>query len=594
MSFLLKARTLPMEGADGQGGRPELTHPKPLAWMSPDNQLVDDFVSLEGQCGLLLPVNMPTLDAPEERLRKFKYRGKDASMRRQQRMAVSLELRKAKKDEQALKRRNITNFSPDPASGQLTKGVSLTLQEIINGVNASDPDLCFQATQEARKMLSQERNPPLKLIVEAGLIPRLVEFLKLSPHPCLQFEAAWALTNIASGTSEQTQAVVEGGAIPPLVELLSSPHMTVCEQAVWALGNIAGETLPWGGGGGGAETSGSGMAKTQAIGIFPPLHPLLEAVSLQITFLRNITWTLSNLCRNKNPYPSVKAVKQMLPVLSHLLQHQDSEVLSDTCWALSYLTDGSNERIGQVVNTGVLPRLVQLMSSSELNVLTPSLRTVGNIVTGTDHQTQVAIDAGMLHVLPQLLMHPRSSIQKEAAWALSNVAAGPRQHIQRLIACGMLPPLVALLKNGEFKVQKEAVWTVANFTTGGTIDQLIQLVHSGVLEPLVNLLTIQDTKIVIIILDVISFILQAAEKLSEKENLCLLIEEMGGIDKIEALQLHENPQVALTALNIIENHFSEGEESGTVLPALDQDHEFLNRLTKQYQGPTTPKPRSKP
>lgn len=38
-------------------------------------------------------------------------------------MAVSLELRKAKKDEQALKRRNITIFSPEPASGELTKGV---------------------------------------------------------------------------------------------------------------------------------------------------------------------------------------------------------------------------------------------------------------------------------------------------------------------------------------------------------------------------------------------------------------------------------------------------------------------------------------
>ena len=67
----------------------------------------------------------------------------------------------------------------------------------------------------------------------------------------------------------------------------------------------------------------------------------------------------------------------------------------------------------------------------------------------------------------------------------------------------------------------------------------------------------------------------------QRRKICLLIEEIGGIDKIKALQLHENPQVALTALNIIENHFCEGEESGAILPALDQDNEFLNRLTKK-------------
>ncbi|OBS60715.1 hypothetical protein A6R68_08181, partial [Neotoma lepida] len=73
----------------------------------------------------------------------------------------------------------------------------------------------------ARKVLSQERNPPLKLIIETGLLPKLVEFLK-------------AFTNIASGTSEQTRTVVKRDAIQPSTELLSS-HLTMCKQARWAL-----------------------------------------------------------------------------------------------------------------------------------------------------------------------------------------------------------------------------------------------------------------------------------------------------------------------------------------------------------------------
>uniref|UniRef100_A0A2I3GR37 Importin subunit alpha n=1 Tax=Nomascus leucogenys TaxID=61853 RepID=A0A2I3GR37_NOMLE len=484
-------------------------------------------------------------DAPENRLRKFNYRGKDASLRQQQRIAVSLELRKAKKDEQILKRRNITSFCPDTASEKPAKGVavSLTLGEIIKGVNSSDSFLCFQATQTARKILSQEKNPLLKLIIEAGLIPRMVEFLKSSLYPCLQFEAAWALINI------------------PLIKLLSSHNVAVCEQAMWALGNIPGDGLEF----------RDNVISSNAI---PHLLTLISP-TLLITFLWNITWTLSNLCLKKTPYPCETAVKQMLPALS-LLQHHDSEVLSEACWSLSYLTDGCKEHIGQVVDTGVLPRLVALMTSSELNVWTPSLCTVGNIITGTDEQKQMAIDVGMLNVLPQLLQHNKPSIQKEAAWALSNVVAGPSYHTQQLLAYNVLPPLV-----------KEAVWTVANFAMWVTVDQLI--FHSGVLEPLANLLIAPDVKIVLIILDVISCILQAAEKRSEKEILCFLIEELGGIDRIEALQLHENCQIGQSALSIIEKHFGEEEDESLTLlsQVLDQDCEFTDCecLAKNSQAP---------
>merc|ERR1719331_620940 len=232
-------------------------------------------------------------------------------------------------------------------------------------VMSEDPTLQFSATQQYRKLLSIEHNPPIQEVIAAGVVPRFVQFLREVNRPDLQFEAAWVLTNIASGTAEQTRVVVEHGALPIFVQLLQSPNDDVREQAVWALGNIAGDSPNF------------RDLVLQSGGLNPIMTVLRE--SEKTSMMRNSTWTLSNLCRGKPP-PPFEWVSPALGTLANLITMSDTEVLTDACWALSYLSDGPNERIAGVIQAGVCRRIVDLLLHDSPIVQTPALRAVGNIV----------------------------------------------------------------------------------------------------------------------------------------------------------------------------------------------------------------------
>ena len=67
--------------------------------------------------------------------------------------------------------------------------------------------------------------------------------------------------------------------------------------------------------------------RDQAIqfGVIKPLVDYL-AKDIPISFLRNITWVIVNLCRHKDTPVSFDAVRQILPALKCLLSHSDTTV----------------------------------------------------------------------------------------------------------------------------------------------------------------------------------------------------------------------------------------------------------------------------
>lgn len=497
----------------------------------------------------------------ESRSKDYKNKGKDASDCRGRRQEHGIELRKEKRTEQLLKRRNVAEVDEsivaptvlcDSQVANRPGPVSLAdLDSIVVGVMSDNPLHQMESTTKCRMLLSKEKNPPIKQVLNQGLVPYFIHFLTRDENPSLQFEAAWTLTNIASGTSEQTRAVADAGAIPHLVKLLSSPSEEVREQAVWTLGNIAGD--------------GSQLRDlTLTHGILQPLLYLLQPGVSNKGMMRNATWTVSNLCRGKNPQPPFETVRQAIPTLTHLLYSADEEVVADAAWALSYLTDGENNKIEAVVRSeGVISRLVAMLLHSNASIVTPALRAIGNMVTGSDSQTQAVLDHGALGSFPSLLAHSRDVIRKEACWTLSNVTAGSPAQIQAVIDANLINPLIACLQHGETKTRKEAVWVIFNLTSGGNAQQLQYTIGQGCIKPLVDALTMPDTKVIQVVLDALKNILKCGADAGLDTNPCIdWIDEAGGIERIEQLQNHENEDVYAKALALIETYFSEEDAGG--------------------------------
>jgi len=489
--------------------------------------------------------------------KKFYKQGIDPEDLKKRREESSFSIRKKKREEQMKKRRQIeppaipqntdtTRFSTEEIKYQLEN-----LPHTVALLQSADAKERFKAVVTLRKLLSIEKNPPIDEVIGSGAIPPLVAVLNQDQDANNQFEAAWALTNVASGSTEQTSILLaNGGAEAFIGKIGVASSLLVKEQSVWAVGNIAGDS----------QSCRDYLLSLGAMEIL--LRETGEDVKPSLR--KNVVWSISNLCRGK-PAPPFDYIKPAIPVLKGLLDTIDTAIIADACWALSYISDGDDEdKINYILRQGVCPAVVRLLNHQAPSVQTPALRVIGNIVTGEEHQTQIAIESGCLPALKMMLdNNTKKGTKREVCWTLSNITAGNQDQIGAVIQSNVIDSLIQQMSESEFDVRKEAAWAIANATSSATSPQIGELVRRGCIPPLCDLVMVSDIRVVVVSLEGLENILKHGELLKQHNNhinpYAQVMERCGGLQQLEKMNGYPAPIFEKVA-GLIRNYFGFAEE----------------------------------
>ena len=325
--------------------------------------------------------------------------------------------------------------------------------------------------------------------------------------------------------------MINNGAIPHFVNLVVSPDPQVAEQAVWALGNIAGDSpscrdivLKAGGLDKIIQLQRNCMrALQQRANDFGWRfeHCLADEQCLQlINLLRNMTWTLSNCCRGK-PQPDMKYLCIAIEALSILLTIPDSEIKRDACWAFSYISDDDIDTNQENAKTEdkILGLLEDQGLDAENKKDNKDNKDSKDSKTGKDKNKEKekgkmenTMNAKVIRMhevgaldrlINDCLGHTDAKVKHPAIRVLGNIVTGCDEQTDLVLNLGLLSRIIPLvntdsairtLTRSREQVRREACWMLSNIAAG-TDNQISKMVDCGVFTKLIELLKREDISV---------------------------------------------------------------------------------------------------
>jgi len=335
---------------------------------------------------------------------------------------------------------------PSSAGPSLEAAVFMEPKDIVLALSSLDPLVQQDAANEARVLAQTEKHR--RSLAEAGILPVLIEALKNADkeQESLLRHLCGALWNLGVNISNNKEIVVLK-ALPLLVELLRHSSFRVQRVAAGAL-----RCLAW------KHDSNRVQIKDDA-GI-PPLVDLASSPHLAVQ--EQACAALWNLGLNTSVAEVITdagAVKVMVRlVASDVVEIQ--RVAAGVLRCLAYMFEPNRINIA---NEGGIKHLCRLLSSPNVKVQQQAAAALGNLTyRNGPNRVTVTAEGGVERLAAQLSSRS-SEVQLMAATTLRNLALNEENRVA-IGRAGAIPPLITLLEapKSDLLVQvAAAIWNLS-------------------------------------------------------------------------------------------------------------------------------------
>eukprot|EP00250_Pteridium_aquilinum_P022187 c25318_g3_i1 orf=376-6123(+) len=230
---------------------------------------------------------------------------------------------------------------------------SSKLKRILSGLKADGEEgRQLEALSQLCELLSIGTEESLSSFSVDSFVPVLVGLLNHEYNPDMMLLAARALTHLCDVLPSSCAAVVHYGAVPCLcARLLTIEYIDLAEQSLQALEKISHEHPT------ACLRAGALLAVLSYLDFF--------STGVQ----RVAVSTAANICRQL-PSDASDFVSEAVPILTNLLQYQDSKVVDHASVCLTRIADSfatSSEKLDLLCSHGLIPQAIRLVSVSNSN-----------------------------------------------------------------------------------------------------------------------------------------------------------------------------------------------------------------------------------